>query len=135
MRVLVCGSRDWDDEEIIWTFLEGFAGYATCHNMDEAEPLVIIEGEARGADRSAASWAEDGPRCGCGCSVELERYPACWDKHGRAAGPIRNKRMLDEGKPDVVLAFHDNLAESRGTEDMVTRAKRAGVPVYIVSHG
>lgn len=37
------------------------------------------------------------------------------------------------GQPDLVLAFHDNLSESKGTRDMVQRAKRAGVPVYLVS--
>jgi len=42
--------------------------------------------------------------------------------------------MLDEGKPTYVLAFHDNLAESKGTKDMVTRAKKAGIPVEVWSH-
>lgn len=49
----------------------------------------------------------------------------------RQAGPIRNEQMLQEGQPDKVLAFHENLAQSRGTADMVRRAAKAGVPVEI----
>lgn len=47
--------------------------------------------------------------------------------NGKAAGPIRNQRMLDEGKPDLVVAFPGG----RGTADMVRRAKAAGVPVRL----
>jgi hypothetical protein len=52
-------------------------------------------------------------------------YKAEWDKHGRAAGPIRNQQMLDDGKPDLVLAF----AGGRGTDDMCRRAREAGIEV------
>jgi hypothetical protein len=61
-------------------------------------------------------------------------YPAQWHKYGRAAGPIRNQQMLAEGKPDLVLAFHDDIDGSRGTKDMVNRARRAGVKVEVISH-
>ena len=37
--------------------------------------------------------------------------------------------MLDEGKPDTVVYFHDNIERSKGTKDMVSRAKKAGLPV------
>ena len=56
--------------------------------------------------------------------------PADWKKHGRAAGPIRNQQMLDEGKADVVVALWDG--KSRGTLDMIQRATEAGVPVRIL---
>jgi hypothetical protein len=61
-------------------------------------------------------------------------YFANWKLFGLSAGPIRNQQMLDEGKPDFVIAFHDNLYASRGTQDMVTRAMKAGVPVRKVKH-
>jgi hypothetical protein len=123
MRVLVCGSRDWDDESVIFNILSMLF-------MNHAHPgLVVIEGGARGADRAAAKWAD---QPGFLPPVKHEQYPADWEKHGRAAGYIRNQQMLDEGKPDVVWAFHDDLSQSRGTADMVRRAKKAGIPVYVV---
>lgn len=48
-------------------------------------------------------------------------------KHGRAAGPIRNQQMLDEGKPHLVVAFPGGT----GTADMVRRAQAAGVLVLV----
>lgn len=140
MRVLVCGDRNWEDSlvlnedihtDIITIILEGFAQNGECHNMDGAEAMVLIEGEARGADRAAAQWYDDySPKTYCGCDVEIERYPADWDKHHKAAGPIRNQKMLAVGKPDIVLAFHNDLEHSKGTADMVKRAVKANVPVY-----
>lgn len=134
MRVLVCGSRDWSDHEIVGAVLDGYhAAYA----------VTIIEGGARGADAIAVEWAKF-------TGVEYEQYLADWATHGKAAGPIRNQQMLDEGKPDVVIAFKDgfqrdidppagreipHIFAKGGTEDMVRRAKTAGIPVYIVSHG
>jgi len=55
---------------------------------------------------------------------------AKWSKHGRAAGPIRNQEMIDECKPDLVVAFPGG----RGTADMVRRAKAAGIRVIEVQH-
>lgn len=57
--------------------------------------------------------------------IEERRYPAQWSLHGRSAGPRRNQRMLDEGRPDLVLAFPG----ARGTADLVRRAQAAGVLV------
>ena len=63
---------------------------------------------------------------------EVEDYPANWNLHGRAAGPIRNKQMLDEGKPDIVYAFHPNISESKGTKDMVRQAKNRGIETIVI---
>jgi hypothetical protein len=57
--------------------------------------------------------------------------PAQWDTYGPAAGPIRNKQMLDLG-PDLVIAFHNDLSKSRGTVNTVREAKRRGIPVEII---
>lgn len=120
MRVLVCGDRHWADKEALEAVLNviGFERWG--------RDLVIIEGTADGADRMAGRWAERS----CG----HEEYPAEWNVHGKAAGPIRNQRMLDEGKPDLVLAFHDHLPKSKGTRDMVRRARNAGLPVLVFKH-
>jgi hypothetical protein len=86
---------------------------------------VIIEGEARGADTYARVYAERN-------NIPIEKYPADWKRYGLAAGPIRNRQMLMEGKPDLVMAFaKTTLAESRGTKNMVKQARKAGVRVQV----
>lgn len=80
--------------------------------------VTIITGAARGADRFGGDWA----------AIEhclLEEFPAAWEHHGRAAGPIRNRQMLKEGKPDLVIAFPGG----NGTANMVKQARQAGVEV------
>ena len=108
MRVLVCGGRDFVDNDLL------------CRTLDEMDPspTLLIEGGARGADGMAFAWAS---RHG----VERRTYPANWAKYGKAAGFVRNQAMLDRGKPDVVIAFPGG----RGTADMAGRAERAGVEV------
>jgi len=64
--------------------------------------------------------------------LEVIWFPADWEKYGRAAGPIRNKQMIMEGKPDLVVAFHNNISKSRGTKNMVTQARRHGIRVQMM---
>ena len=116
MRVLVCGGRDFYD----WRLLEN-----TLYELNkEAEQITdVIHGDASGADRLAGQWANY-------YSVECHAFPADWKKLGVAAGPIRNKKMLEEGKPELVVAFL--RPDSKGTRNMVDQATKAGVPVKIV---
>jgi hypothetical protein len=92
---------------------------------DEAGVEVVIEGGAPGADRLAREWsrmvAKGGP--------DVETFEADWENHGSFAGPMRNARMLAEGRPDVVVAFPGG----RGTADMVKKARRAGVEVIEIA--
>jgi uncharacterized protein (DUF2336 family) len=112
MRVLVCGGRDFSD----WFLLRD-----TLTAMHEATPFsLLIHGAAPGADTLAETWAATK-------SVPTQRFVAFWHTEGRAAGPIRNQRMLDEGKPELVVAFPGG----KGTADMVARAEKAGVPVRL----
>jgi hypothetical protein len=83
---------------------------------------LLIAGGARGADTLAEEWAKIQ-------EVECSVYHADWAKHGRAAGPIRNQQMLDEGQPTLVVAFPGG----RGTADMVRRSRNAGLEVIEVS--
>lgn len=114
MRVLVTGDRDWWDSNLIFA------------ELDQLEPDVVIHGAARGADVMAGDWARLH-------SVVCISVPAQWNKHGRAAGPIRNQEMLAYS-PDFVLAFHDDIDHSRGTADMIRRATVANLRVKLVSH-
>lgn len=79
--------------------------------------LTIIHGKAEGADDLADQWAVVN-------WVPIEEHPADWDKHGKAAGPIRNQEMLATGI-DYVIAFPGG----RGTAHMKKIAEKAGVPV------
>jgi hypothetical protein len=56
----------------------------------------------------------------------MEEYKAKWDKYGKSAGPIRNKKMLDEGKPDLVFAFPGGP----GTNNMIKQAKEKNILIY-----
>lgn len=110
MRVLICGGRDYENrEEFFWQ---------VSHIINPNENHTIISGGARGADTLAIDYAET-------YNLNLEVFMADWNLHGRAAGPIRNKQMLDEGKPDLVIAFPGG----RGTGHMTEIARNAGVEV------
>jgi hypothetical protein len=117
MRVLVCGGRDFGDVGLMISVLDRL--------HTEKSFTVLIHGNARGADRIADAWAW---RTG----VPRESYglpQGEWDELGKKAGPLRNQRMLDEGKPDLVVAFPG----SGGTKDMVRRAAKAGVAIHEVN--
>lgn len=113
MRVLICGSRNWTDRGPIQSVIEMLPAGS-----------VVIHGAAAGADSLAGQVAYDS-----GVSVEI--YPADWKRDGRAAGPIRNTRMLREGKPDRVIAFR-MPGVSRGTDDMIKQSRAAGLMVDVI---
>ena len=111
MRVLVCGSRHFNNRALLSSTLNGIS------------ISVLIHGAARGADTMAERYAEDR-------GIPVEAFPADWVTFGKGAGPIRNRQMLVEGKPDLVVAF---LApNSRGTQNMIDQATKAGVPVKVI---
>jgi len=123
MRLLVCGARTWTDAALLAEAVERVVAE---HGQGRAG-VVLIEGDARGADRLAGTLAR-------ARGWELEVYPVDWQRHGRSAGMRRNARMLRQGRPERVIACTDDLAASRGTADMVRRAHSVGIPVLVVSH-
>lgn len=123
-RVLVCGGRKYglvDDGEGNW-----YPDYpvinAAIGIIKAYKPTHIISGGATGADQIGIFAAQCIP-------VTYSIYKADWGTHGKAAGMIRNKQMLVEGKPDMVLAFPGG----RGTANMVEIARKAGVEVVEIS--
>lgn len=110
MKVLVCGGRDYRNAAHVWRTLDQI------HEQQQIKALM--QGGAPGADRFARDWAATKP--------SIARYVchAEWEKYGRAAGPIRNARMLG-WEPDVVVAFPGGI----GTADMVAKATAAGIRV------
>lgn len=113
-RVLVCGGRDYHTIEKVFEALEVIW-------KNSIGDLVIIEGGAPGADRAARLWAQAHVEFG----VRLRSFPANWSEFGKSAGPIRNKQMLDEGKPHLCVWFPGG----KGTKNMMSLARVAGVPV------
>lgn len=125
MRVLVCGGRDFCFSPTNATQKQSYVA-ATQHQSvwDELDDLsktisLLIAGGAKGVDRCAELWAK---------SREVPHliHPAEWKKHGRSAGPIRNQAMLDQWKPQLVIAFPGGV----GTQHMVKRAKAAGIDIF-----
>jgi hypothetical protein len=113
MRVLICGDRSWTDRETIEAYIKTLP-----------PRTIVIQGKCRGADWIARTFAIHYGHI-------IKDFPARWELYGKGAGSMRNKQMLTEGKPDLVVAFHNNLPESKGTKDMIMQAKAAGIPTEI----
>lgn len=111
MRILVCGGRDFDNHALLEQTL--------CRLHRDDTLSLLIHGNASGADRLAGQWAHNH-------GIDQVSYPANWKAHGRAAGPMRNRRMLHHGRPQGVIAFPGG----RGTAHMVELAEQAGLPVW-----
>jgi YspA, cpYpsA-related SLOG family len=111
MKIVVCGGRTYGNRERVFAVLDGIHA--------ETPVTVLMHGNARGADNLADDWAAG--KC------ETKTFHPLWEVHGKSAGPKRNQEMVDE-RPDLVVAFPG----SRGTADMVRRAKAAGIPVRII---
>lgn len=89
--------------------------------LERLDVVQFAMGDATGADSLAARWCEDN-------GISFRVYPADWQAHGPAAGPIRNKAMLESEKPSCVIAFPG----AKGTRNMVGLAEKAGVRVIKV---
>lgn len=113
MRTVVCGSRT-APLGAVFTAMEA-CGWV---------PSVVLSGGARGADNYGELWASSK-------SIPVERYPAEWDKHGKAAGFIRNAEMVS--KSEAVVAVWDGL--SRGTAHSIKLATEAGLRVFVHRFG
>jgi hypothetical protein len=135
-RVLVCGSRflDLTHYNVVEQVL------CRIHEDSSTGPITcIINGAARGADTLGAMWASK-------ALLPVQEFPANWMDidapgavliHGPGsrvynarAGLDRNQRMIDEGKPDLCVAFKRSGLRNSGTKDMIARCVAACIPVY-----
>ena len=114
-RILVTGSRTWEDREAV---LFELAGLSILHSGDGV--VVVVHGACpKGADALAASCAQE-------CGLTQEPHPADWERYGRPAGFRRNAEMVALGA-DVCLAFIKD--GSRGATHCADLAEKAGIPV------
>jgi len=114
MIVAVTGGREYDDLDRVFYTMD------TIHR--EQGPIrMLVHGGATGADTLAAIWAAKN-------GVATRVFLPDWDKHGKAAGPIRNREMLKEARPALLVAFPGG----RGTADCTRQAEGFGTFVYII---
>jgi len=113
VRVIVCGSRNWNYRDVISDRLARLPG---------ADDTVVVHGAAKGADRIAEQEAQK-------LGLLVEAHPADWSVLGKRAGYERNKEMAELGA-DLCIAFWDGM--SNGTAHMMAAADARGIPVEIV---
>lgn len=122
MRIIVTGSRKWADKQAVCdALMEQFLKHG---------PFALVHGGcATGADDIAHRWFMSAGRK---LGVTETPFFANWDGRGRAAGPERNKRMVEAGA-DLVLAFP--LPEGSGTQHTMALAREAGIEIKEFTHG
>lgn len=121
MRVLVSGDRNWANYDAVENaFSEVEKQYGS--------NIELMHGNCYGLDMMASAEAH------------LRKWkvfsrPADWSKYGKRAGPIRNGAMLTEHQPELLIVFHDDIENSKGTKNMLTQARSrqrsAGYPNHI----
>jgi YspA, cpYpsA-related SLOG family len=115
MRILITGGRSWSDREtIMHALLEASRGV-------HWSEVTVVHGGAKGADTIASELAT-------GFGMKVEAHLADWQAYHKAAGPLRNQKMVDLGA-DVCLAFLQ--PNSKGTANCIEKAKKAGIKTII----
>jgi len=115
ITVIVAGTRDFIDKEYLFKVLDRYLG------KRNPKTITILDGKARGPDRFGGEYGE-------AKGIRVLPYPADWDKHGKAAGFIRNEEMACAGSH--LIAFWDGV--SNGTKDMIERATAHGLMVVVI---
>ena len=120
-RVIVAGGVHFNDYETLRNTMD------ECFRDSLKEEIEIVSGHARGADSLGERYAQEH-------SIKCTLFPADWKKYGRAAGPIRNKQMLEYATEQEagLIAFWNG--ESKGTKNMISIAEKAGIEVKIVRY-
>jgi len=110
VRVIVAGSRGLTHPAFVEAAIKASGFVIT----------TVLSGTARGIDRLGEAWATER-------GIPVERYPADWDEHGKAAGMLRNREMI--AKADALIAIWDGV--SRGTDDCIRHARLKGLKVFV----
>lgn len=116
MKLIIAGSRDipFDDAwDLVWSYLYD----------NKLWPSIkeIVSGGCRGVDEVAEMLAFN-------YDYPFKVFNADWDKHGKSAGPIRNKQMAEYGNELIVVWD----GKSRGTKSMINEMKKLNKPVHII---
>ena len=117
-RVIIAGGRDFNDYPLLKAKCDNILADKTATHR-----IIVVSGAAKGADSLGEQYAREK-------GYTVERYPADWNTHGRAAGPIRNAQMANNA--DALIAFWDG--QSKGTKSMINIAKTKGLGVRVISY-
>jgi len=109
MKTIIAGARDIDIFNIVEDAIKK-AGF---------DITEVVSGVCEGVDLLGEEWAKKN-------NIPVKRFPADWDKHGKAAGPIRNQQMAEYA--DAIIAIV--TPESKGTKDMLRKANKHDLKIY-----
>lgn len=118
MRIVIAGSRGFQDYALLEQTLVRILD-------KQIEPVELVSGHAKGADLLAERFAKEN-------DLPIHIIKPDWKTYGQAAGPIRNRQMLDYAMEELslVVAFWDG--KSKGTKNTIDTAKSLGIPVEII---
>lgn len=125
VRLIVAGTRTFEDYAMAKEKLDRIV--LGLQEDNPGAPVVIISGDARGADQLGIRYALDR-------GLAIRRFPAQWNQYGRMAGPMRNAQMMSYAKEGIpaLAAFWDG--KSRGTKNMIDTANRAKAKVTVITY-
>ena len=109
MKIAVIGSRNFNDYELVKT------------TLSTLNITLLVSGGAKGADSLGERYATEN-------NIETLIFKPDWEKHGKAAGMIRNTDIINNA--DTVIAFWDG--ESKGTKDSITKAEKKNKNIIII---
>lgn len=112
IRIAVTGGRFFDNKEQVAKGLCRLQG----------RNVILAHGGATGADDLCKQYAVK-----MGWKVVV--YEADWKRLGNRAGPVRNAELLDNFKPDYLIAF----SGGKGTWDMINKALDRKIKVIYAS--
>ncbi len=113
MKLIITGTRNTADaaDEVCCALWE----FELARDVTE-----LVSGASGNVDLAGEEWAREN-------DIPIKRFPADRDKHGKAAGPIRNREMAEYA--NALLAGWDG--ESKGTANMILEMHRQGKPVFV----
>ena len=132
IKIIVAGPRDFNNQSFVFSALDMVFSMLPKNSketrdfleIDSLKNIEIVEGGATGIDSLAKSYA-------ISKNIKYKEFPADWNKHGRAAGPIRNKQMAEYSNILIAFRYVDN--PSRGTENMIMQAKDNNLKIITVN--
>lgn len=119
-KVIIAGSREFDNYDM----LKEKCDKILSRKVNEGEEIVIVSGTARGADTLGEKYAEER-------GYKIERYPANWDKYGKRAGYLRNKKMAEVSNACIV--FLSSKAENKGSKMMILIATEEKLLIRVIT--
>lgn len=114
VKLAIVGSRNFNDYKKLEKEVDGI--------RSDVDVTLIVSGGCKGADSLAEKYAISN-------NIPISIHKPDWDMYGKAAGPIRNKLIIDEA--DIVLAFPQKGVIHSGTRNSISLANKAHKKVII----